>query len=119
MPAAIEEMSVYDMGSELLRTRARDNKRRANEKAAGMQLAEKGTAAITAFGIGMLEQQKPELASALGGIGYANPGAVAVGSALFFFTKGMAKEAGSGMLMAGMVPLLNRLGAMAAESLFS
>lgn len=111
MAEAIESLSQSELRAEVARGRMSKQKERAMGKAASMQLAEKGAATIAAVGSGALAAYKPDLATPLGGAGYINPTLAVLGIALFLGTKGMAKEAGSGLLMAGGVPLLNMLGA--------
>lgn len=115
MAEAIESMSTTELRQEVAKGRAQKQRSRAEGKAASMQLAEKGTAVTLAVGVGFLEAWKPELASGLGGVGYLNPALTVLGGIGFVALKGTAKEAASGTLLAGAVPLLNRLGGKLAE----
>jgi hypothetical protein len=111
MAEAIESMSQSELRKEVATARNQKAKARAEGKAASMQLAEKGAAVLGAVGSGAIVAYKPDLGTALGGVGYVNPVLVVLGLGLSFGTKGMAREAGSGFLMAGGVPMLNLLGA--------
>ena len=117
MAEAVESLSTSELRAEVARNRQKQSRSRAMEKAMSMQIVEKGAFTLAAVGVGALEAYKPELQTGLGGVGYLNPALVGIGGAMFFATKGMAKEAGSGLLLAGAAPLLNRLGAKLTETI--
>lgn len=91
-------------------------KKGATKKAMKARVAEGGTAAVAATGIGYLIAAKPDLATL--GDGYLHPNVIATagGLALMMLGKGTLQEVGSGLLFAGGVPLLNQLGGKIAES---
>lgn len=117
MAEAIESMSQAELRQEVQRSRSQRAYTKVKEKAAAMQLVEKGTAATIAVGVGALEAYKPDLAQGFGGLGYLNPIFAGAGFVGMLMTKGMAKEASSGAFLAGAVPLLNKLGAKITESI--
>lgn len=117
MAEAIESMSQSELRAEVARNRAQKSRSRAMEKAMSMQLVEKGTLVVIATSIGAVEAWKPEIATGLAGLGYLNPAATGLGLVTFLMTRGLVKEFGSGMMLAGAAPLLNKLGAKIVESI--
>ncbi len=123
MAEAIESMSQSELRAEVARNRASKSKERAFGKAMTMEVFEKGTTVLAAIGIGLAHQQKPDLEAGLGGVGYLNPAAVVIGGAMFMLTgkksgaPSIGQEVGSGLLFAGAVPLLNKLGAKLGEAI--
>lgn len=95
--------------------RSQDQKR-STRKAMKQRVAEAGTAAAAATGIGALIAAKPDLATL--GDGYLHPNVIALGAGLLALTmgKGLLRDAGSGLMFAGGVPLLNQLGGKIYES---
>lgn len=123
MPEAIESMSQSELRSEVARGRMAKSKERAYGKAMTMEVFEKGTAALVALGVGLAHQRKPDLETGLGGAGYLNPAAVGIGLLLFVFSgkksgaPSISQEVGSGMLFAGAIPLLNKVGTKLGEAI--
>jgi hypothetical protein len=117
MAEAVENMSLTELRSEVSSSRMRKAYTRAKEKAAAMQLAEKGVAITAALGQGGLEAWKPDLATMMGGLGVLGPSYTGLGLVGLFTLKGTAKEAASGLFLAGVIPLMNKLGAKGVELL--
>lgn len=110
MPA-IAEMTQAEKTAKLERYMAKENRARAQDKAMTMRLVEGGTAGVGSIASGVISAWKPELDDMLGGLGVIDPAQLGLGVVMLFLTKGAVKEVGSGLMYAGGVPLLKKLGA--------
>lgn len=94
---------------------AKEEKRKAQGKAAKLRLIEMGSYAIGSLGSGYLITKKPDLAS-FGPGGKLSLDLLLAGGGLLlaFMGKGSMREVGSGLLYAGASPMLRSAGAKAA-----
>lgn len=117
MPQSVAEMSTSELRSTAQAAINAKSKKRAEDKAMSMQVVEKGTAITAALVSGAVGEQWPAARDALGGIGYVDPAYAAVGTLTFFMTKGAIKEMGSGLMLAGLIPLAKVGGAKLVQAI--